>query len=415
MPAVRQFSANAKGTHVITGAFGGFGLETAKWLVEHGARHLVMIGRTGPVGAEAQAALREFAAKGVKVLAASCDVSDREALERLFASIRSTMPPVAGVMHAAMVLDDGILANLDADRFHRVLAPKVAGADHLDQLVRGEKLDYFVLFSSVTTLIGNPGQGNYVAANGYMEGLARRRRQKGLPALAVGWGPILDVGVVARNQRLQSSLQKLSGASGLRARDALALLGQALALEPQVADAVMTIAPAESSFGADRLPVLRSPTYEAYVSASRRFAKGESERVDLRALAANEGVEAARRKVVEIVSTQLAHVLHLRAEDISPIRPLGEIGLDSLMGLELVMSLEESLGIKIPLAGTSGALSVTAIANEIVAHLGLERDNPGAVAAAMAELHHEELEAPQLEMLKDVIVEEAGARKRLLS
>jgi acyl carrier protein/short-subunit dehydrogenase len=414
MPAVGTFRANAKGTHVISGAFGGFGLETAKWLIDNGARHLVMIGRSGPVSAEAQAALREFAGRGVKVLAASCDVADRAALEELFGSIRSTMPPIAGVMHAAMVLDDGILANLDADRFNRVLAPKVAGADHLDHLVRGEKLDYFVLFSSVTTLIGNPGQANYVAANAYMEGLARRRRQKGLPALAVGWGPILDVGVVARNQRLQSSLQKLSGASGLRARDALALLGQALVLGSHVPDAVMTISPADSSFAADRLPVLRSPTYESYVNANQR-AKGEGERVDLRALAAEEGVDAAHRKVAEIVSAQLAHVLHLRTEDISPIRPLGEIGLDSLMALELVMSLEEQLGIRMPLGGASGALSVTAIANEIVAHLGLERVTAGTTAAAMVELHHEGLEAPQLEKLRDVVVEEAQARKRLLS
>jgi acyl transferase domain-containing protein/NADPH:quinone reductase-like Zn-dependent oxidoreductase/NAD(P)-dependent dehydrogenase (short-subunit alcohol dehydrogenase family)/acyl carrier protein len=414
MPATQPFRPNAKGTHVITGAFGGFGLETAKWLVEKGARHLVMIGRSGPVSAEAQTVLREFAAKGIKILACSCDVTDRPALEELFGSIRSAMPPIAGVMHAAMALDDGILANLDVERFHRVLAPKVAGADYLDQLVRGEKLDYFVLFSSVTTLIGNPGQANYVAANAYMEGLARRRRQKGLPALAVGWGPILDVGVVARNQRLQSSLQKLSGASGLRARDALALLDQALALGARIPDAVMTISPAESSFAADRLPVLRSPTYQSYVNASR-FAKGEGERVDLRALAAKEGVESARRKLVEIVSAQLAHVLHLRTEDISPIRPLGEIGLDSLMALELVMNLEENLGIRIPMSGASGALSVTAIANEIIAHLGLERDAADTMAAAIADLHHGAIETPQLETLKDVVVKEARTKKRLLS
>ena len=138
------------------------------------------------------------------------------------------MPPIVGVMHAAMVLDDVVITGLDEERFARVFAPKVTGAENLDLVTRGLRLDYFVLFSSVTTLMGNPGQGNYVAANAYMEGLARRRRREGLPALAIGWGPITDVGVVARNERLQSNLQKLTGVSGLKAREALDLMGQAL-------------------------------------------------------------------------------------------------------------------------------------------------------------------------------------------
>ena len=410
------FRVSAEGTHIVTGAFGGFGLETAKWLVEKGARYLVMIGRRGAATAEAQAVLQDFADRGVKVLANPCDVTDRHALERLFGVIHSTMPPVAGVIHAAMVLDDGILANLDAERFHRVLAPKVAGAENLDDLVRGEHLDYFVLFSSVTTLIGNPGQGNYVAANAYMEGLARRRRQKGLPALAIGWGPILDVGVVAQNQRLQSGLQKLTGVAGMRAREALALMAQALEQPAATADlAVMTISPNEGSFSAERLAVLRSPTYEAFVSAGHRLGEGEAESIDLHALAAKDGIEAARRKVSDVISAQLAHVLHLREEDISQVRPLGEIGLDSLMALELVMKLEECFGIHIPLSGSSGSMTIAEIADEIIAHVGLDRDRDDAVVAALAEQHHADVEPAQLEALKGMMNEEARTPKRLLS
>ena len=137
--AKETFKVSTTGTHIITGAFGGFGMETAKWLVEKGARHLVMIGRRGAATEEAQAVLQNFAARGVQVLANSCDVTDRRALEELFEVIHSTMPPIVGVMHAAMVLDDCILANLDADRFRRVLAPKIAGAENLDELVRGER------------------------------------------------------------------------------------------------------------------------------------------------------------------------------------------------------------------------------------------------------------------------------------
>ena len=154
-----------------------------------------------------------------------CDVSDRRAVARLFQQIGATMPPVVGVLHAAMVLEDGLLANLDRGRFERVLAPKVQGADNLDAVTRGMPLDYFVLFSSATTLMGNPGQANYVAANAYMEGLARRRVAEGQKALAIGWGPITDVGVLARSERLRSRFQKLTGVRGMRAGEALDLMG----------------------------------------------------------------------------------------------------------------------------------------------------------------------------------------------
>jgi phthiocerol/phenolphthiocerol synthesis type-I polyketide synthase C len=108
-------------------------------------------------------------------------------VEKLFSKLHTTMPNIVGIIHAAMVLDDTIIANLDADRFRGVFRSKVTGARNLDFVARGLRLDYFVLFSSVTTLFGNPGQGNYVAANAYMEGLARRRRQLGLaPSQSAG-------------------------------------------------------------------------------------------------------------------------------------------------------------------------------------------------------------------------------------
>lgn len=404
-----------EGTHVITGAFGGFGMEVARWMVEKGARHLVMIGRRGAATEEARALVEEFTRRGVRVLAAPCDVSDRTAMERLFAEVRATMPPVVGAVHAAMVLDDGILSNLDAERFQRVLAPKVLGAVHLDRLLRGETLRYFVLFSSVTTLIGNPGQANYVAANAYMEGLARRRRQKGLPALAIGWGPITDVGVVARSERLQEGLQRLTGVTGMRAREALGLLEEALALPDAGSQAaVMTVTASGSSFGAERLAVLRSPTYEAFVRPGN-FSEGEGERIDLQALAAREGVKAARRKAADVITAEVAGVLQLKEDDISPVRPLGEVGLDSLMALELVMKLEERFGLRMPLAGASGGVTINAIADQIIAHVGLDGDRGEAVAATMAEQHHGEVAEGELAALRDLVTEEVRSEKRLLS
>ena len=114
----------------------------------------------------------------------ACDITSRAAVERLVSEIESDGSRLAGVIHGAMVLQDGLIANIDAAALDAVIRPKVIGAEHLDAVTATRKLDYFVMFSSATTFIGNPGQGAYVAANGFMEGLARQRRRAGLPALA---------------------------------------------------------------------------------------------------------------------------------------------------------------------------------------------------------------------------------------
>jgi acyl transferase domain-containing protein/NADPH:quinone reductase-like Zn-dependent oxidoreductase/NAD(P)-dependent dehydrogenase (short-subunit alcohol dehydrogenase family) len=411
--ATEAFRVRADGTHIVTGAFSGFGLATAKWLVEKGARHLVMISRSGPVSDEAQAALRAFAAQGVETIAEACDVTDRSGLERLFQTVHASMPPITGIMHAAMVLDDAMLANLDEERFRDVLAPKVCGAENLDYLVRGMSLDYFILFSSVTTLFGNPGQANYVAANAYMEGLARRRRQKGLPALAVAWGPISDVGVVARNERLQAGLQRTAGTAGLAAREALELMARAIGQSGE--SPVMVISPNNGAIASDRLVTLRSPTYAGFVSRNQKVGETAGTRVDLQALAASAGAEAVRRKVADVICAQLSHVLHLREDDINHVRPLGEIGLDSLMAVELVMNLEECFGIQIPLGSSSGAKSIVELADEIVAYVGIDRDEHALKANTVAEQHIASLDAGQRQALKEIVAGDALSAKRLSS
>lgn len=384
----QPFAISAGGTHVVTGAFGGFGLETAKWLVDRGARNLVLVGRRIAASLEARQVLERFKREGVNVLAAACDVSDAMSVQKLFEKIDASMPPVSGVIHSAMVLDDAIIPNLDRERFMNVLNPKVLGADNLDAVTRHRNLDYFVMFSSVTTSMGNPGQGNYVAANAYMEGLARTRRAAGLPALAIGWGPILDVGVLARNEKLQQNLKKVMGVSGLRAREALELMQRALSYAPLHPDAaVMTISPNDGVFSSDLLPVLKSPTY-ARLTREGRAADGGAAQIDVNALLKSEGVDNARFKISDIIVSHLARVLHAPEEDISRTRPLADIGLDSLMALELVSGLEQTFGIDVPLSTSAGTLTVVGIADAILsdAQGGQEEDGDTAVAK-FAESH----------------------------
>jgi acyl carrier protein len=311
----------------------------------------------------------------------------------LFTAIGKTMPELAGIIHSAMVLDDATIANLSSEQLSRVLAPKVNGAVNLDRATRDMSLAYFVLYSSVTTLIGNPGQGSYVAANAFMEGLARRRRQNGLPALAVGWGPIADVGVVARNEKLQGSLRKLGSVRGMLAREALDLLAQALSVtQTDPALAVITIAPHEGGFSAGRLPILKSPTFAGFVNATLAAASG-SETIDLKALMATDDVETVRDLVTENVVAQLANVLHFRTEDIVHLRPLSDLGLDSLMALELAMKLEDCFGIQLQLTGSAGDLTVASLVDEIMAHANVDReDDENTVASTLAEKHFGDIE-----------------------
>jgi acyl carrier protein len=188
--------------------------------------------------------------------------------------------------------------------------------------------------------------------------VARRRVAEGQKALAIGWGPITDVGVLARSEGLRSRFQKLTGVRGMRAREALDLMAQALAL------------PAADS--ADRLAVLKSPTYASFVGNAEDGVKGSPRNLDLDAIAEKEGLEGVRRKLTEFIVWQLARVLRTREDEISRIRPLGEIGLDSLMLLEFAMNFEDTFGIHVSLTSSVGTLTVTSLANEVIAQLDLK-------------------------------------------
>jgi acyl transferase domain-containing protein/NADPH:quinone reductase-like Zn-dependent oxidoreductase/acyl carrier protein len=397
------FTVSAVGTHVITGGFGGFGLEAAKWLAQRGARHLVLIGRRGATTEEAKTAVADLSAHGVQVYAEPCDIADRQAVEKLFGHIQTTMPPIAGILHAAMVLDDGLLSDLDEERFGRVLEPKVAGVDNLDALTYGMTLDYFVLFSSVVTLIGNPGQASYVAANAYMEGVARRRRKEGRTALAVGWGPITDVGVLARSEMLRSRFQRLLGVRGMRAAEALDLMAQVLELPSTPELAVVTISPSEGIFAADRLEVLKSPTYANFVRNNQLDGEAAATLIDLHAIAKTQGIEITRRALTGVIVAQLARVLHAREDEISRVRPVGEIGLDSLMALEFAMSLEESFGIQVAMTSSIGTLTVSGLVNEIICQLDLVPTEESTMAKSVAERHFEKAEPREIAALEELV------------
>ena len=184
------------GTYLVTGGLGGLGLVAGEWLARRGARRIVLVGRSAP-SASATRSIARMTDHGADVTVARADVADRAAIEAVIADIERTMPPLRGVIHAAGVVDDGALLDLDRARFERVLAPKTRGAWNLHELTKTAPLDWFVLYSSAVSVLGSPGQGNYAAANAFLDALAHQRRKEDRPALCLNWGPWADVGLAA--------------------------------------------------------------------------------------------------------------------------------------------------------------------------------------------------------------------------
>ncbi|MGB7838745.1 MAG: SDR family NAD(P)-dependent oxidoreductase, partial [Terrimicrobiaceae bacterium] len=222
-PLARPFAVRQDGCYLITGAFGGFGKVLAQWLVECGARHLVLTSRSGSATPEAQSFISDLQERDVDVRVVRADVGSAEETARLVAGIRADGPPLRGVFHLAMVIDDAPIASLTRDRMRAVMAPKAYGAWLLHKETRDMELDCFVMFSSVSSIFGNPAQANYAAANAFLDSLAHHRRALGLPALTINWGVLGGEGYVARNARVAEFLAK-QGTVAISPREVVSLL-----------------------------------------------------------------------------------------------------------------------------------------------------------------------------------------------
>ncbi|HEX9597730.1 MAG TPA: SDR family NAD(P)-dependent oxidoreductase, partial [Anaerolineales bacterium] len=193
----REVVLQADGTYLITGGLGALGLKTAKWLVEQGGRHLVLLGRRGASG-KAQEVIAQLEQAGAGIRVEKADVSNPVQMARVFEKIATSGFALRGVIHAAGVMDDAILLRQSWPRFKQVMSPKVTGTWNLHALTRDLALDFFVCFSSVASLLGSPGQGNYASANAFMDALIHYRRRLGLPGLSINWGPWESIGMASR-------------------------------------------------------------------------------------------------------------------------------------------------------------------------------------------------------------------------
>ncbi|MCW2314216.1 SDR family NAD(P)-dependent oxidoreductase [Rhodoferax antarcticus] len=405
-------------TWLITGGLTGFGLESARWLAQRGAGHLILVGRRGPQTPGITQAVTALEALGAQVQVLACDITDRAAVQRLLDDIRQVTPPLTGILHAAMVLDDALIANLNAKRMRQVLAPKMLGAWHLHSLSRDIPLEHFVLYSSVTTSIGNPGQANYVAANAALEKLASIRRAMGLPATCIGWGPIGDAGYLTLNQAVKESLEARLGAAPLAAHAALAMLDRLLLADA----ATTTVANFDWPTLSRMLPTAQSPRFATLRRQAGPAAAANADDQDIKALIAGKSPDEVRSIIQAMVTAEVAQVLCVNAERIDPVGSLHDQGMDSLMGIELAMGLEKRFGIQLPAMMLSQGPTVERVTTRIVAQILASgepgtsetndtKDNMDSVVALLAAQHGEEISADEMSKVAEQAREQTRAQE----
>ncbi len=329
---VPSVAIQPQSSYLITGGLGALGLKLAQWLADQGARQLVLISRRSP-SPQQQASLDALTHQGVTCCVHSLDVADSAAVTALCAELRDGPHPLRGVIHAAGSLADGLLQGQTWEQWQQVLAPKLQGSWNLHQGTQADKLDFFWLFSSVASILGSPGQGNYAAANAFLDSLAQLRHAQGKPALSLNWGPWVGEGM-ANQTRLNKGLMPLAA-------------GDYLAQLPQLLTAPMAqvgLFQADWSFLLAQFPQLRDLGYfKAVASNVKEAPPAASIQAQLRAASAGQRLEILQQYLGGV----LAKILQADPATINPTASLLDLGMDSLMVMEAINQLKQDLQLMI--------------------------------------------------------------------
>jgi acyl transferase domain-containing protein/acyl carrier protein len=358
----------ADATYLITGGLGGFGLEIAKWMVSEGARNLALVGRSGAKTDYAKNTVKALESLGVSVNVICADISNQEDLVSMLDNIARSMPPLRGVMHAAAVLDDALLANLDEARLRKVAAPKARGAWLLHQHTLDLPLDHFVLFSSVSALMGNPGQGNYVAANVFLDSLAEYRQTLGLPATSVNWGALAEVGMVAQDAVVSEQLAR-AGINAIPPAIACAALASAL-WDNRTQLGFMDMDWAKWGQINPAASAIPSLAYVVGAKSSGKNAEASKIRAALLSVDSGDRTEMLALMMVELVS----ETMHKPANKIDINMPLSDMGIDSLMAVELQYGVSTRFGVDIPVLELVRSGSILELAGDLLDHMKIPHE-----------------------------------------
>lgn len=363
--AGEQALFRSDGTYLITGGLGGVGLRMARWMIEQGARHLVLLGRHAP-SEEVQTTLQAMRETGAEVCVMQVDVAQQAQLADALKHIRRTMPPLRGIFHAAVVLEDSILLQMNQSSFLNVIPPKIDGGWNLHLLTQDDPLDYFVLFSSAASLIGSPGQGNYAAANAFLDALAHRRQLQGRPALTINWGRWGEVGQALKDGR--GAQLDARGFASIKPQEGLAVLGKLLQHDlPQI--------------GVISFDLARWSQFYPKLTQSSLFARllpeiaAEQGRVEQKSNVLTREILAAldegqrQERLAQYLNDQIARVLGHTSLKLNAHQQLSRLGIDSLMSVQLKNRIEADINVVVPVTAFLQGITFEQLIEQIVAHM----------------------------------------------
>ena len=352
-------------TYLITGGSGDLGLEVAKWLVGQGAKNLVLISRQGVKNAD-RATVAALEESNAKIIVFKADVSNYDELAEAFNQISDSLPPIKGVVHAAGVLDDGLLLQQDWERFNRVFLPKISGAWNLHLLTQNTPLDFFVLFSSMSSLLGTVGQANYSAANAFLDSLAHYRQTLGLPALSINWAAWAGKGMASSLNSKQKEHWKQQGFEFIQPAQGIDIFARVLSYRK----AQIGVWPV------DLTKFLRQMSPNEGTSLFANLLNSVGREITDQMLSANHEliqqiIQASHDERLSLIQTYtqtvVAGVFKIEdAEIIDTTKALNEQGLDSLMAVELKNQLQQDFGANIPISYFLEGTSIMALAKELL-------------------------------------------------
>ncbi len=387
-------------SYLIVGGLGGLGLETARWMVDHGARQLVLTGRRGMTDAARQP-VETLKQAGAYLKIIPADVSDANQVARMFREIQENMPVLGGIIHAAGVLEDHLLTAQTWESFEKVLRPKVQGAWNLHQASQNLPLDFFVMFSSIVSLFGSPGQANHAAANAFLDSLAWYRRSQGLPGISINWGAWTETGTVSGID-VEKELEK-KGLGGIGTELGLEVLNYIFLQAP----AQVGVTPVDWNLFSQ---LWNGSQFFEDVLLSSEYVREKEERKNFRQQLKNTPVAQQQTVLQTHVRSQVAKVLGIRTPDsINLQQEFWNMGMDSLTSLEFCNRLQTSLQCPVPATVVFDYPNITTLAD----YLSREVLAPGVLSQPVAPFrkiqseqerdfsHIEELPEEDIDLLLD--------------
>lgn len=338
-------------SYLITGGTRGLGLEIAHWLVGKGVKNLCLLSRSGEKNPEVKAKIDVLRDQGATINVYGADVANRQEMAAVFANIESELPPLAGIFHGAMVLDDGFLLDMNDDRFMKVLNPKVNGTMNLHELSKSLDLDVFVMFSSLSSLIGHLGQANYVVANTLLDSFAHLRNNLGLPATTVNLGILGQSGVIARDENLKEMVMD-AGIRSFTNEEVLIALEEIVRTKPtQIGFFDLDWEVFEKSFKSSKSSLFEELIKENVGSNNQL---NEVQSANWNAL---KGMTAPQQKdyMLDLLKDELSLILKMPKGNIPHDKGVNFFGLDSILSVQLIRAVNAKLAVELsPMEFTSG-------------------------------------------------------------